>query len=405
MFSKKSKLYRQSAFTDLNQAYENNNNNVSFGGTNTSNYYNNNDNATTAYVVNEDLYVEVSDKEQEFDNFDNNNNNNNKNNMFKRSSSDKYLDSETNNVEYRVGQVVGGTFAELRANVNTDDIEEELYLALEKGIEDDQNIYNSSNMKTKNVRRDKYKKRSEMTYVEVDVDDHNNRNNNRKVNFGKYMGSGIPLSPEVEFQLMGLMKKAGKYRLTIDRLEDRLKKEIDEKKKVKEELTSTTKELEVAKLVAGSAGNNDWRNIKSVGGSNINSRAQAAEARRKREEERRKLFSGLADDEEEGMLFGDEQSMHYIKRLIILAKRWWKKHQPFGRDLLMVESRYGNSVASYFIFFRWLFINAMILAVLQSLFLTSHIYSIYSSGLPYQQNGTLNATLFFLSVHYNVHYC
>ena len=142
MFSKKSKLYRQSAFTDLNQAYENNNNNVSFGGTNTSNYYNNNDNATTAYVVNEDLYVEVSDKEQEFDNFDNNNNNNNKNNMFKRSSSDKYLDSETNNVEHRVGQVVGGTFAELRANVNTDDIEEELYLALEKGIEDDQNIYN-----------------------------------------------------------------------------------------------------------------------------------------------------------------------------------------------------------------------------------------------------------------------
>ena len=104
------------------------------------------------------------------------------------------------------------------------------------------------------------------------------------------------------------------------------------------------------------------------------------------------MFSGLADDEEEGMLFGDEQSMHYIKRLIILAKRWWKKHQPFGRDLLMVESRYGNSVASYFIFFRWLFINAMILAVLQSLFLTSHIYSIYSSGLPYQQNGTLNAT-------------
>ena len=58
-------------FTDLNQAYENNNNNVSFGGTNTSNYYNNNDNVTTAYVVNEDLYVEVSDKEQEFDNFDN----------------------------------------------------------------------------------------------------------------------------------------------------------------------------------------------------------------------------------------------------------------------------------------------------------------------------------------------
>ena len=375
MFGNATKFDRQATFTDLNDEIAPNNRNydrnASFSG---------NPNTTTnEYVVSEDLYVEVEPEVEDNKPID----------MFPISSNDPKMKYRLNDAYLKndsgkdllSGSIVGGSFAELRANLQ--DIDEELHLALEKGIDDEKNLYKFITTKKQKVQD--LKKRNEIMYVEVDAEE-----NTKPISFGKYMGQGIPLSPEIEYQLIGLMKKAGKYRLAIDKLESRLKDEVNEKKKVKSELVATAKELEVAKLVATNAGSTDWRKVKT--GSNINSKAQAEEARRKREEERRKLFSGLADDDEDAFFFGEDQNMNYLKRLIVLAKRWWVRNQPFGNDLRMVEARYGNSVASYFIFFRWLFVNAIMIAIVQSLFLTFHVFTLYTDGRPIYGNGTSNVT-------------
>ena len=213
------------------------------------------------------------------------------------------------------------------------------------------------------------------------------------VYFARYQGAGgTPLAPKVEERMIGLMQKAGKYRGAIDKLSDKLNEALAAKKKLEDELESTKNELDVAKMVSGQGGD-DWRRRLNTTGGNANAAQQAALARQKREEERRKMFSGLAEDEDELLNFGTDESINPIKRFIVLLKRWWKRHQPFGRDLLMVESRYGNSVGAYFIFFRWLFVNAMILFAIQGVFMFYHVGNLYLYGVQNILNGTAPVTM------------
>lgn len=267
-----------------------------------------------------------------------------------------------------------GTFTEQRAEGDLEQFEEL--------------VQNNLDHKLKKPSSSKRKRLLDVTFVEVGVEDSGDIGPGNP-SFGKYQGEGgIPLAPAVENQMIMLMKKAGKYRGTIDKLEDKLKEAIVMRKKLEEELESTKNELDVAKLVTGGGGD-DWRRgLNTVSGTNANAQQAAALARQKREEERRKMFSGLADDEEEGLSFGDDNNRNVFKRIVLGVKRWWKRNQPFGRDLLMVESRFGNSVAAYFIFFRWLFVNAMILFALQGIFMFYHVGNLYVNGMPYIANGT-----------------
>ena len=98
------------------------------------------------------------------------------------------------------------------------------------------------------------------------------------------------------------------------------------------------------------------------------------------------MFAALADgddsdDDFDNMLGGDwDRAMGACTVHLRHARRFLRRNTPFRQDLIINESRMGRSTASYFTFFRWLFINNLLLFVIQSVFLGFHLSVLLTSG-------------------------
>lgn len=81
---------------------------------------------------------------------------------------------------------------------------------------------------------------------------------------------------------------------------------------------------------------------------------QEEEDRRRRAAATRALFSNTGEGEDDDVvLVGDGRIGDAFTRRLGSLTRWLTKKGPLAGDVRTVQARFGDSVASYFIFSRW----------------------------------------------------
>jgi hypothetical protein len=190
-------------------------------------------------------------------------------------------------------------------------------------------------------------------------------------------GPGALVNPEVERRVEKLAELYEHSRKKNRELRKKLRAAEEQAEAVRKKARKLEEEMEEAELKAEL--NLRMLQYKSKGGdAGPRTMAGDLEAQRKRDEQRRQMYSadGGADDETEGIatVGVDSASSKWVKRLAALSRKYF----PLNRDLRRIEARFGSSVAAYFSFARWMFINYLIMGVLCGLFLLKHVYSLNS---------------------------
>jgi len=142
--------------------------------------------------------------------------------------------------------------------------------------------------------------------------------------------------------------------------------------KMNDELERMAKQLEEAQYAG--VDNKMLGAFGAVGGNKRGGANYEDEARRKREDARRQLFSGvdmIGDDDGE---LEHHEGVGYLALLISRLKKWWDRRVPLQNDVRQIEARFGNSVASYFEFFRWIFMQNIAVAIISLFFTIKHWY-------------------------------
>ena len=153
-----------------------------------------------------------------------------------------------------------------------------------------------------------------------------------------------------------------------------------------EELRNKLVEMEIAHKAEGRSKGFDLRGLPSAGSA---AALKAEEDRRKREEQRRQLKEGLvdlvADDDDFGLMglgLGGltegfvGQLISKLMKLKRKTRRFMRKHTPLQADVRMIGARYGYSVASYFIFSRWVMFNFTMAVLCYSYLVARHIWAL-----------------------------
>lgn len=165
-------------------------------------------------------------------------------------------------------------------------------------------------------------------------------------------------------------RKQYKERLKLAQVRGKKREEILQK--MGEEIERMTKQLEEAQYAGV---DNKMLGIFGGGGGNKRGASYEDEARRKREDARRQLFSGvdmIGDDDGE---LEHHEGVGYLALLLSRLRKWWERRIPLQTDLRQIEARYGNSVASYFHFFRWIFLQNLVVAAVATAFMIKHFYN------------------------------
>lgn len=115
-------------------------------------------------------------------------------------------------------------------------------------------------------------------------------------------------------------------------------------------------------------------------------RREEEEKRIARLERRREaLRRGVADIDEDYdlALFDENKRRHnvYIIDVLLRAIHFAQINLPLVADLSYVESRYGQGIGSFFAFFRWLFLNGLILSFVWLVILTRHYLDQIQAGV------------------------
>jgi hypothetical protein len=110
-----------------------------------------------------------------------------------------------------------------------------------------------------------------------------------------------------------------------------------------------------------------------------------ADAMQKRAEELRRAL--LFESEEEAVI--NLESILQSKNLWVAIHEYVASFDPFKRDLSLIQSRYGSSVASYFIFTRYLINQTVATATIALGFFIWHIFYLASDNLRF--NGYFSA--------------
>jgi len=113
------------------------------------------------------------------------------------------------------------------------------------------------------------------------------------------------------------------------------------------------------------------------GGGGGGSAAALEEQRRKQREEARKaLFASGGDDDEFGEIHQiDEQN--WLKTTLLKIELWINKKLPLAGDVRTVRGHFGASVASFFIFYRWIITTYIYSSTLCVFFLVRHIFNLW----------------------------
>ena len=88
-----------------------------------------------------------------------------------------------------------------------------------------------------------------------------------------------------------------------------------------------------------------------------------------------KDLAGLDD-----MVKADNSSAGCWTKFVASMSNFWKEWGPLNSTVASITKRYDQSVASYFVFFRFLFLISMIFAAIYTYLLVSHIVSTEDYG-------------------------
>jgi hypothetical protein len=192
------------------------------------------------------------------------------------------------------------------------------------------------------------------------------------------------LPESVEVQLVQLMQR-------VVQLEKKHKKEKHQSSVLQkqvgalnEELLKVQREAMEAEAMMGAQSTDALTMIKGVSSGNLTKERKQQEQQKLRDQTRKRLFAGLTaddgDDEDDVMFDLAMNPMDFCGASLKWATRCWRRNIPFRSDLIHIESRYGGSTVSFFVFFRWLFVNNLCIFVLQSCFFALHISQLLSRG-------------------------
>jgi hypothetical protein len=108
------------------------------------------------------------------------------------------------------------------------------------------------------------------------------------------------------------------------------------------------------------------------------------------EEIRRRL---LFDDYEESGPLDDLYNSGAGGYLMALVKYTMVKLTPFRRDIKKINAQFGSSVASYFIFYRFIFLQSMFIAAIAAIFIGFHINTMVDDGATFSSTLQSNHVL------------
>lgn len=89
--------------------------------------------------------------------------------------------------------------------------------------------------------------------------------------------------------------------------------------------------------------------------------ARPHEDLQKRSEELRRALLYEADDDDVAVSLDDLWKAKDFRRQLY---DWINNHLPFRKDIVKIQSRFGSSVASYFMFYRFLFAQLLLASIL-----------------------------------------
>jgi hypothetical protein len=121
------------------------------------------------------------------------------------------------------------------------------------------------------------------------------------------------------------------------------------------------------------------------------------EDRRRRAAAKSALIAGVNLEDDEDDIFAVVQGTNSGKmtRALRQIKRWFSRGRPLARDVAMIQARYGSSVASYFVFYRWLITTYLFAAVAVGIWMLVHL--LYISSLSAGLVGLVPAPLAYSS--------
>lgn len=99
----------------------------------------------------------------------------------------------------------------------------------------------------------------------------------------------------------------------------------------------------------------------------------------KRSEDLRRAL--LFEDESEVVISFD--SLLKSRNVLVVLKEYIAQLKPFKRDIRMVQARFGSSVASYFLFYRYLFLESCVIGVVTMGFFLWHLIQLSYQGISF----------------------
>ena len=198
-----------------------------------------------------------------------------------------------------------------------------------------------------------------------------------------------PLDPNIKKQLILALKMKRTYKSALTNVSTKYRKALKDLDKVHGELANVQGELEIAHTQASRGGGSSGIGASfAVGTNNESKRDEEDRARRDRERKKLLAAAGGGDgDEIEGDIDSNQpQALKFCNKI----GKLYSKYKPLRGDVTKIEQRFGTSVASYFKFYQWMFLNSIIVWLL---YLTGFFYHLYLNTsrctLP---DGTFNET-------------
>ena len=195
----------------------------------------------------------------------------------------------------------------------------------------------------------------------------------------------IKLPESVEVQIIKLMKKIVSLEKQNKKISNRNDLLINRIKSLKEELSKVQQEALEMEAINGvhRDENESFSLLKTGSVSNFKKEQEKLAKQKERDQNRKRMLNVLDDDDDDVDDFSDfdlSNPMGGLKKLLSKMNRCIKQSIPFKSDIKIIESRFGSSTASFFLFFRWLFINNFIIFIMQSIFVGLHISVLLQRG-------------------------
>ena len=176
------------------------------------------------------------------------------------------------------------------------------------------------------------------------------------------------IDPNIKKQLILALKMKRTYKSALQGVSDKFRKSLVEIDKMHVELAKAQEELNIAHTQAARNGVGSGATFRV---SNSNESKRDEEDRARRDRERKKLLmasgGGGAEEIETEIDSNQPQALRLCKKLGILYNRY----KPLRGDVIKIEQRFGTSVASYFHFYQWIFLNSIV------------VWLLYFSGFGY----------------------